>query len=131
MLAALLCRITAQAKAKKAYGPALTPAERLRWFRVDTSSPLAREAKRKALERLTREEFGILPREEKQEVEAIVENLVAEKIEALPNIERPALQMNALAERIAKQIAPQLRAELRERDELDEEEEVISLFLLH
>ena len=113
------------------YGPALTRAERNRWFNVDTSSPLAREAKRKALERLKREEFGILPREEQEEVEAIVEELVADKIEALPNIERPALQMEALAERIARQIAPQLRAELREMEEIEEVTEITKIFLKH
>ena len=131
MLAALLCRATAQALQKKAYGPALTPAERQKWFRVDTESPIALAAKRKALERIKREEFGIIPREE---IEAIVESLVAEKVEALPQAPitgRSRIDIEAIASRIALAIAPRIRAEIAAMDEENEEEEAVGLFLLH
>jgi DNA-directed RNA polymerase subunit F len=83
------------------------------------------------MERLQREEFGILPREE---IEEIVEDLVADKVEALPVAPitgRAKIDIAAIAAKIARDIAPQIRAEIRERDAEEEEEEAMSLFLLH
>jgi len=70
------------------YGPALTPAERRRWF-GDFESPLSRAARRKLKEHLQRVEFGILPPEVKEEIlDQVVEKvtLTAERyIEERPN----------------------------------------------
>jgi len=62
------------------YGPALTPAERRRWFggNCDFESPICRAARRKTKEYLQRVEFGILPPEVKEEVLEKVQ----EKVEA-------------------------------------------------
>lgn len=108
------------------YGPALTPAERRRWFGADFDSPVVRAAKRRARERLKRIEIG-LEEEERDEfvaqVEAKVEQIIErEEIRAAPRRE----DYSAIVERVAKRVNAEIRAELdelkRQRAEMEEEE---------
>lgn len=109
------------------YGPALTPAERRRWFGADFDSPIARAAKRKAYERLKRIEIGLEEEDFadlEERIEEKVEQVIA-KEEAVRPKPKPA-SYAAVAERVAKKVQAEIRAEVeaarKQRQELEEEE---------
>jgi len=109
------------------YGPALTPAERRRWFGADFDSPIARKAKRKAWERLKRIEIGL-----EDEDFADLEDRIDEKVEEVIAREeavkpKPAkVNYDAVAERVAKKVQAEIKAEIeafrKDRREMEEEE---------
>lgn len=109
------------------YGPALTPAERRRWF-GDFESPLSRAARRKLKEHLQRVEFGILPLEVKEEIlESVVEKvtLTAERyIE-----ERPKFNQERVLNAVLKEMKSEIRQVLENRrimlEEQSEEEDIV------
>jgi hypothetical protein len=105
------------------YGPALSPAERRRWF--GDTDPLTREARRKARERLMRVEIG-LEEDEREEIEAQVERKVEAIVAKQERMPETRFDRAAAADRIAKRVAAEMRAEIervrRERKDAQEEE---------
>jgi hypothetical protein len=120
------------------YGPALSPAERRRWF-GDFESPLKRAARRKTEEYLRRVEFGILPPEVKAEIVEKATVLVPEKTEDY--VRRKAkINPDRIINSVIREMKSEIRQELEKRrifrnelDDLQEEEDivVISTYLLH
>ena len=132
------------------YGPALTPAERERWFGTyDYCPPDERERLRKERERAKRLELGIIKAlpvlrpDIRPEVVLVVQERV---VEALPQI-RVRLDEKQIISSIARELSLELKAVLREGRDLrelhrvrelkrieDEEEEeaveVLSLWML-
>lgn len=109
------------------YGPALTPAERRRWF-GDFESPLSRAARRKLKEHLQRVEFGILPPEVKEEILAkSVEKvtLTAEKYIQ----ERPKFNQERVLNQTLKAMKSEIQQIMAERriflEEQSEEEDIV------
>jgi hypothetical protein len=124
------------------YGPALTPAERRRWFgSVDFESPITRAAKRKTKEYLQRVEFGILPPEVKEEilerVETKIEPIAEKVIEARAVRKLPLMYSDRIINAVMKEMKSEIQQVLENRrimlEEESEEEDivVISTFLLH
>jgi len=131
------------------YGPALTPAERQRWF-GDYCPPDERERLQKERERCKRLELGIikaLPPLKPAVKEAVREVVQERVVEALPDC-RVRLDEKSIIQRIAREISLDLKSVVKEGKELralqrqrelqrleDEEEEeaveVATLFMLH
>jgi hypothetical protein len=109
------------------YGPALTPAERRRWF-GDFESPLSRAARRKTKEYLQRVEFGILPPEVKEEVLAKVVEKVTLKAETYIK-ERPKFNQDRVVNSVVKEMKSEIRQLLENRrimlEEQSEEEDIV------
>lgn len=122
------------------YGPALTPAERRRWF-GDFESPISRSARRKTKEYLQRVEFGILPPEVKEEIleriEAKIEAVAPKVIEARSVRNLPPMQSDRIINAVMKEMKSEVRQALENRrimlDQASEEEDivVISTFLMN
>lgn len=117
------------------YGPALSPAERRKWF-GDFESPLSRAARRKCKEYLQRVEFGILPPEVKEELCVKAVEAVPEK--AVEYFERKEkINPDRIINAVMKEMKSEIRQVLENRrillEEASEEEDivVISTFLLH
>lgn len=124
------------------YGPALSPAERRRWFGGDDErrkrifeSPLAREVRRLAQERLRRIEIGLLPpdptAEDKEEAAEVIAVQIERKIEAAP-APRSREDAKALAAKVASAVAAdikaeQARAKAEAKELANEEQEAILL----
>lgn len=112
------------------YGPALTPAERRRWFSDKErerifESPLAREARRQARERLGRIEIGLITEEvSEEEAQEVVETAVEQKIAKAP-VPRSREDAKALAKKVADAVAADMKAERQRRkaEEADMQEE--------
>lgn len=123
---------TPPADTTQPYGPALTPAQRARWFGLSFESPLARKKRRKLCERLAREAAGIL---EPEECEAILDDRISEEVGARAlradpaNAPRPALEKheNPIVRAVVRDMAGEIRALVREQDEYDEKQEVIDI----
>ena len=113
------------------YGPALTPFERAKWFGASYESPIARQVKRKLLEKVKRQALGIIPADE---IEETLEIAIVEKIEALAprqvNDRPPKINMAELAAQVARAVAIEMREIIREQQE-NEEDEKIALLLMH
>lgn len=117
------------------YGPALSPAERRKWF-GDFESPLSRAARRKCKEYLQRVEFGILPPEVKEELCIKAAEVVPEKA-----VEYFARREKINPDRIINAVMRDMKSEIRQVlenrriliEEQAEEEDivVISTLLLH
>lgn len=121
-------------------GPALTPAQRKRWFSTSSSvfeSPVLREARRQALERLTRIELGILPPEpeEQEEVLEELETLVSKEL-SKPQLRSFGTQLDtgavsAVVDTVVKAVMEGMTVGIRlRRAAEEEEEEAIVLFLM-
>jgi hypothetical protein len=118
-----------------AYGPALTEAERERWF-GDYESPLTREEKRKKLELQRRIEAGVIkelivPVELRQEVKEVISETVKEEIQTVP-VYAKQRDLTPLVTRIAFQVASELVLDLKrertilrqlEKQRIEDEEE--------
>jgi hypothetical protein len=122
------------------YGPALTPAERHRWF-GDFESPISRAARRKTKEYLQRVEFGILPREIKEElvekVDTKIETVATRVIEERTVRNLPPISSDRIINAVLREMKSEIQQVLENRRillaEADEEEDivVISTFLLN
>ncbi len=123
------------------YGPALTPAMRRRWFGDEErertfDSPLTREARRQARERLARIEIGLLPPdpspEDREEAAEVIETIVEQKIAKAP-APRSRLDAAQLAEKVAKAVkaeADTLKAKRAQMEADWKEEEAEALAIL-
>ena len=122
------------------YGPALTPAERRRWF-GDFESPISRAARRKCKEYLQRVEFGILPPEVKEElcemVETKIEAIAPKVIESRTVRNLPPISSDRIINAVFKEMKSEIKQVLENRRimllEQEEEEDivVISSYLLN
>jgi len=116
------------------YGPALTPSERVKWFGASYESPVLREAKRRILEKVKRQALGILPADE---VEELLEIKIIDKVQAIAaetpslQIDKPKVDIKALSARVAREVAADMVRAIREREQFEEEEDAIAIFLLH
>jgi hypothetical protein len=120
------------------YGPALTPAQRRRWFDAGTSSafesPQEREARRAAIERLQRIEIGLLEPDAPQEAIEALQESIEEKVAAvLPALAaRPMgrqVDYLGLVEKVVAAVASEMKAE-RRKLELEREEAIAILLSL-
>ncbi len=122
------------------YGPALTPAERRRWF-GDFESPISRAARRKTKEYLQRVEFGILPPEVKEEIlekiESKIESVAPKVIESRSVRNLPLISSDRIINAVVKEMKSEVRQALENRrimlEQESEEEDivVISTFLMN
>lgn len=115
------------------YGPALTPAERRRWF-GDFESPLSRAARRKLKEYLCRVEFGILTPEVKEELVEKASLAIPKTAEVILKA-RPEVNKDRIVNAVMKQMKAEIAIEMEKRRLImDEEEEedivVISTFMM-
>ena len=120
------------------YGPALTPAQRRRWFDSQSSSafesPQQRQARRAAIERLQRIEIGLIAPDAPQEViDAAQEVIEAKVAEVLPSLAaRPMggqVDYLGLVEKVVAAVASEMKAE-RRKLELEREEAIAILLSL-
>lgn len=104
------------------YGPALSEAQRMRWF-SDFTSPIEREARRKALLKLRRIEIGL---EEDDEIEELIEIKVDDTIREIVRASPPKIDAQKLADRVVKAVRADMKAiiaERRKQEQEDQEEE--------
>jgi hypothetical protein len=115
------------------YGPALSPADRRRWFGGDCESPISRACRRKTKEYLQRIEFGILPPEVKEEmIEKCVGKVTvtAEKvIESRTVRNLPPISSDRIINAVMKEMKSEIRQVLDNRrimlEEQSEEEDIV------
>lgn len=109
------------------YGPALTPAERRRWF-GDFESPISRAARRKTKEYLQRVEFGILPPEVKEEILEKIEVKVV-KTATVHAETKPKFNQERVVNDVVRQMKSEIRQVLEDRrimlEEQSEEEDIV------
>jgi hypothetical protein len=114
------------------YGPALTPAERRRWF-GDFESPISRAARRKTKEYLQRVEFGILPPEVKEDfidkVQEKIETVAPKVIESRTVRNLPPIQSDKIINAVLREMKSDIRQALENRrimlEEQSEEEDIV------
>lgn len=114
------------------YGPALSPADRRRWFSDDENyeSPEKREIRRKSIERLKRIEIGLLPSDELQQViEAKVAIEIAKPEITARAIGKPKVDTVKAVERVVSKVAADIKAEEKLRQDLEDEEKEAMLLL--
>jgi len=120
------------------YGPALTPAQRRRWFDAGTSSafesPQEREARRAAIERLQRIEIGLLEPDAPQEAIEALQDSIEEKVSAvLPALAvRPMgrqVDYRGVVDKVVAAVALELKAE-RHKLAMEREEAIAVLLSL-
>lgn len=121
------------------YGPALTPAQRRRWFEGTSNvfeSPEQRAARKAAIERLKRVEIGLIEPEATEEERAEAEERIEAKVDAvLPSVAVRALgqafDQKAVVEKVVRAVAAEIRAEREAiRLEMEEEEEAMAILAM-
>ena len=119
-------------------GPALTEAQRRRWFSTSSSvfeSPHVRQARKLALEKLQRIELGILPAQAPEEevlynIEELEELVTKEPVTELRAF-GAGVDTDAIVEKIVSGVLEGLKERIAIRRAEQEEEEAVVIFLKH